>query len=194
MHKLILIPLIVFSLIFSEGIFREEIHKLVGGKGTVNFLDNPTSPVNGTTKQDGNELANLPGQEIYKSIDKKGTVNFSDNPTSSVVTTRKGSAKQDGVEVLKRNEMANGRGQEIYKSVDEKGTINFSEGPISPVTTTKRMSAKQEREEILKRNETANRPMTDAEIKAVLLTMPTWRGSASSPGWGSSGTVRTGKS
>lgn len=195
MQKSILIPFIVFGfIILPDNIFRQEIYKSVDEIGTINFSDRPASSAEGAARQDGNELANLPGQEIYKSIDEKGTVNFSDNPTSSVVTTRKGSAKQDGVEVLKRNEMANGRGQEIYKSVDEKGTVTFSDGPRSPVTTTKRMSARQEREEILKRNETANRPMTDAEIKAVLLTMPTWRGSASTPGWGSSGSVRKGRS
>ena len=49
------------------------------------------------------------GQGIYKSVDEKGTVNFSDNPNSPVVTTKKGSAKQDGAEVLKRNEKANKR-------------------------------------------------------------------------------------
>jgi len=205
MRKLILIPFIVSGLIIlPENIFRQEIYESVDEKGTINLLDSPASSVittkEGTARQDGEEvlkrhgMANRPGQEIYKSVDEKGTINFSDNPTSSVVTTKKGAAKQDGAEVLKRDEMANRRGQEIYRSVDEKGTINFSDGPISPVTTRKRMSTKQEREEILKRNETANRPMTDAEIKAVLLTMPTWRGSASSPGWGSSGSVRRGRS
>lgn len=159
MHKLILIPFIIFGFIFTEGIFREEIYKLVGERGTINFPDNLTSPVNGAAKQDGgeilnrNEMANLPGQGIYKSVDEKGTINFSDNPTSSVIRTKEVAAKQDGAEVLKRNE------------------------------------------EALKRNEMANRrPMTDDEIKAILLTRPTWRGSASSPGWGSSGTVRTGRS
>jgi hypothetical protein len=200
MHKLILIPFIVFGFIFTEGIFREEIYKLVGESGTINFSDSPTLPVNGAAKQDGgevlnrNEMANLPGQGIYKSVDEKGTVNFSDNPTSPVIARKKGAPKQDGAAVLQRNEMANLPGQEVYRSVDEKGTINFSDSPASPVITTKRMSAKQEREEILKRNETANRPMTDSEIKAVLLTMPTWRGSASSPGWGSSGTAKRRKS
>jgi len=205
MRKLILIPFIVSGLIIlPENIFRQEIYESVDEKGTINLLDSPASSVittkEGTARQDGEEvlkrhgMANRPGQEIYKSVDERGTINFSDNPTSSVVTTKKGAAKQDGAEVLKRDEMANRPGQEIYRSVDEKGTINFSDGPISPVTTRKRMSTKQEREEILKRNETANRPMTDAEIKAVLLTMPTWRGSASSPGWGSSGSVRKGRS
>jgi hypothetical protein len=152
MHKLILIPFVVFGFIFTEGIFREEIFKLVGERGTINFSDNPTLPVNGVAKQDGgevlnrNEMANLPGQGIYKSVDGKGTINFSDNPTSSVITGKERAAKQDGAEVLKRNEMPN------------------------------------------------RRPMTDDEIKAILLTRPTWRGSASSPGWGSSGTFRTGKS
>ncbi len=201
MHKLILISFITFGFIFTEGIFREEIYKLVAERGTINFSDNLTSPVNGAAKQNGgeilnrNEMANLPGQGIYKSVDEKGTINFSDNPTSSVIRTKEGAAQQDGAEVLKRNEMTNRRGQEIYSSVDEKGTINFSDGPISPVITTKRGSAKEKREEVLKRIETANRPpMTDSEIKAVLLTMPTWRGSASSPGWGSSGSVGKGRS
>ena len=159
MHKLILIPFIIFGFIFTEGIFREEIYKLVGERGTINFPDNLTSPVNGAAKQDGgeilnrNEMGNLSGQGIYKSVDEKGTIDFSDNPTSSVIRTKEGAANQDGAEVLKRNE------------------------------------------EALKRNEMANRrPMTDDEIKAILLTRPTWRGSASSPGWGSSGTVRTGRS
>ena len=67
MHKLILIPFIVFGFIFSEGIFREK---------------------------------------IYKSVDEKGTINFSDGPTSPVIAAKKGSAKQDGGEVLNRNEMA----------------------------------------------------------------------------------------
>jgi hypothetical protein len=69
MHKPILIPFILFGfIIFTEDIF---------------------------------------GQGIYKSVDEKGTVNFSDNPNSPVVTTKKGAAKQDGAEVLKRNEKAN---------------------------------------------------------------------------------------
>jgi hypothetical protein len=167
MHKLILISFITFGFIFTEGIFREEIHKLVAERGTINFSDNPTSPVNGAAKGDGgeiilkrNEMANLPGQGIYKSVDEKGTINFSDNPTSSVIRTKEGAAKQDGAEVLKRNE-----------------------------------EALKRNEEVLKRNEMANRrPMTDDEIKAVLLTRPTWRGSASSPGWGSSGSVGKGRS
>jgi hypothetical protein len=86
-------------------------------------------------------------------------------------------------------------GQEIYKSVDEKGTINFSDNPTSPVITTKKGAAKQDGAEVLKRNQTANRPpVTDSDIKAILQTMPTWRGSASSSGGGSSGTVRRGRS
>jgi len=206
MRKSILIPFIVFGfIILPENIFRQEIYESVDERGTINFSDSSASSVittkEGAARRDGEEvlrrdgMANRPGQEIYKSVDERGTINFSDNPTSSVVTTKKGAAKQDGAEVLKRDEMANRRGQEIYRSVDERGTINFSDGPTSPVITTKRGSAKQEREEILKRNETANRPpMTDSEIKAVLLTMPTWQGSASSPGWGSSGSVRTGRS
>jgi hypothetical protein len=156
MHKLILIPFIVFGFIFTEGIFREK---------------------------------------IYKPVDEKGTINSLDNPTSPVITTKKGSAKQDGGEVLKRDEMGNRPEQEIYKSVDEKGTINFSDNPTSPVITTKKGAAKQDGAEVLKRNEMANRPpMTDSDIEAKLLTMPTWRGSASSSGGGSSGTVRRGRS
>ncbi len=85
--------------------------------------------------------------------------------------------------------------QEIYRSVDEKGTITFSDGPASPVVTTKKGAAEQDGAEVLKRNEMANQPpMTDSDIKAILLTMPTWRGSASSSGGGSSGTVRRGRS
>ena len=201
MYKLILIPFIIFGFIFTEGIFREEIHKLVGERGTINFSDNPTLPVNGTAKQDGgdvskrNEMANLPRQGIYKSVDEKGTINFSDSPTSSVITRKEGAARQDGAEVLQRNEMANLPEQGIYRSVDEKGTTNFSDSLTSPVVTTKKGAVKQDGAEGLRRNETASRrPMTDDEIKATLLTMPTWRGSASSPGFGSSGRVRTGKS
>jgi hypothetical protein len=84
-------------------------------------------------------------------------------------------------------------GQQIYKSVDEKGTVNFTDNPTSSVITTQRGAAKQDGGEVLKRNEVANRPSkTDSDIKAVLQTMPTWRGSASSGG--SSGTVRRGTS
>jgi hypothetical protein len=202
MHKLILIPFIVFGFIFSEGIFREKIYKSVDEKGTINFLDNPTSPVIATkeepAKQDGgevlktNEIANRPGQEIYKSVDEKGTINFSDNPTSPVITTKKGAAKQDGGEVLKRNEVANRPRQEVYKPVDEKGTINFSDNPTSLVIATKEGSAKQDGGEVSKRDEVANRrPLTDSEIKAKLLTMSTWRGDGSSSGGGSSRTVRS---
>ena len=86
-------------------------------------------------------------------------------------------------------------GQEIYKSVDEKGTINFSDRPTSPVITTKKGAAKQDGAKVLKRNEKANRPpLTDSDIKAILLNRPTWRGSGSSSGGGSSRTVRTGTS
>ena len=81
-------------------------------------------------------------------------------------------------------------GQEIYKSVDEKGTVNFSDTPTSPVVTTKKGAAKQDGAEVLKRNEKANkRTLTDSDIEAILLKRPTWRGSASSSGGGSSGTV-----
>lgn len=86
-------------------------------------------------------------------------------------------------------------GQEIYKSLDEKGTVNFSDNPNSPVVMTKKGAAKQDGAEVLKKNEMAKRgPMTDDDIKAILLKKPTWRGSASSGGVGSSGTVRTGRS
>ena len=74
-------------------------------------------------------------------------------------------------------------GQEIYKSLDEKGTVNFSDNPNSPVVTTKKGAAKQDGAEVLKKNEMAKRgPMTDDDIKAILLKKPTWRGSASSSG------------
>jgi len=86
-------------------------------------------------------------------------------------------------------------GQEIYKSVDEKGTINFSDNPTSPVITTKKGAAKQDGADVLKKNEMAKRrPLTDSEINAILLKKPTWRGSASSSGGKSSGTVRRGRS
>ena len=89
-------------------------------------------------------------------------------------------------------------GQQVYKSVDEKGTINFSDNPNSSVIRTKKGAPKQDGAEVLKRNETANQKnkeiangsLTDDEIKAILLKKPTWRGSASSSGSGSSGTVR----
>jgi hypothetical protein len=82
-------------------------------------------------------------------------------------------------------------GQEVYKSVDEKGTVNFSDNPNSSVVTTKKGAAKQDGTEVLKKDEMANRPaLTDSDIKAILLKKPTWRGSASSSGGGSSGTVR----
>jgi len=86
-------------------------------------------------------------------------------------------------------------GQEIYKSVDEKGTVNFSDNPASPVITTKKGAAKQDGADVLKKNEMAKRrPLTDSEINAILLKKPTWRGSASSSGGSSSGTVRRGRS
>ena len=107
------------------------------------------------------------GQEVYKSVDEKGTINFSDRPTSPIITTKKAAPKQDGVEVLKRKETAN--------------------RPLLTDITTKKEAAKQDGAEVLKRNEMANRPsLTDSEIKAVLLTKPTWRGTGSS--------VRTGTS
>lgn len=89
-------------------------------------------------------------------------------------------------------------GQEVYKSVDEKGTVNFSDNPNSSVIKTKKGAPKQDGAEVLKRDEMANRKrketangsLTDAEIKAILLKKPSWRGSASSSGGGSSGTVR----
>jgi hypothetical protein len=159
MHKLILIPFIVFGFIFTEGIFREK---------------------------------------IYKPADEKGRISLSDVPTSPVITTKEGSAKQDGGdggETLKRDEVASRPEQEIYKSVDERGTINFSDNPTSQVITTKKGAAKQDGAEVLKRNEVANRPaMTDSDIKAKLLKLPTWRGSASSSAGGSSRTVRRARS
>jgi hypothetical protein len=90
-------------------------------------------------------------------------------------------------------------GQEVYKSVDDKGTVNFSDSPNSPVITTKKGAAKQDGAEVLKKNEKAREtrkggPLTDSEINATLLERPTWRGSASSGGVGSSGTVRRGRS
>lgn len=89
-------------------------------------------------------------------------------------------------------------GQEVYKSVDEKGTVNFSDTPTSPVVTNKKGAVKQDGVEVLKKNEMAKQaakkgPLTDSEIKTILLTMPTWRGGASSSG-GSSGSVRRGRS
>jgi len=86
-------------------------------------------------------------------------------------------------------------GQEVYKSVDQKGTINFSDSPTSPVVNRREGAAKQDGAEVLKKNEMAKRgPMTDDEIKATLLKKPTWRGSASSGGVGSSGTVTRARS
>ncbi len=86
-------------------------------------------------------------------------------------------------------------GQGAYKSVDEKGTVNFSDNPNSSVITTKKGAVKQDGAEVLKKNEMANRStMTDDDIKAILLKKPTWRGSASSSGGGSSGSVRRGRS
>ena len=134
-------------------------------------------------------------QKIYRPVDEKGTMNLSDSPSSPVITTKKGASEQDGAEVLKRDEVADRSGQKIYKTVDEKGTINFSDSPTSPVITTKRGASEQDGVEVLKRNEMANRrPVTDSDIEAKLLTMPTWRGNGSSSGAGSSGTVRRGRS
>ena len=89
-------------------------------------------------------------------------------------------------------------GQEVYKSVDEKGTVNFSDNPNSSVITSKKGAVKQDGTEVLKKDAIANRKnktvgngsLTDEEIKAILVTKPTWRGSASSSGGGSSGTVK----
>ncbi len=138
---------------------------------------------------------NIFRKEINKPVEEKETINFLNDSTSPVVTTKRESAEQDRGEVLKRDEMANRPEQGVYKTVDEKGTINFSDNPTSPVIATKKGAAKQDGAKVLKRNEMANpRPMTDDEIKTVLLTMPTWRGSASSSAGGSSGTVKRGRS
>jgi len=196
MHKLILIPVIVLGFIFTEDIFRQMIYKPVGEKGTINLSDSPAPPVittrRGAAERDRaevlkrDEMTNRSGQEIYKTVDEKGTINFSDSPTSPVITTRRGAAEQDGAEVLMRNEMANRSGQEIYRSVDEKGTINSSDTLTSPVTT-KRGASKQDGAEVKMAN---RRPLTDSEIKAALVAMPTWRGEGLSSG-GSSRTVRS---
>ncbi len=86
-------------------------------------------------------------------------------------------------------------GQEVYKSVDEKGTVNFSDSPNSPVVTTKKGAVKQDGAEVLKKNEKAKKgTLSDSEIEAALLKRPTWRGSTSSSGGGSSGTIRRGRS
>ncbi len=86
-------------------------------------------------------------------------------------------------------------GQEVYKSVDEKGTVNFSDSPSSPVVTTKKGAVKQDGAEVLKRNEKAKKgTLTDSDIEVILLKRPTWRGSASSGGGGSSGSVTRGRS
>ncbi len=196
-------------IVFPDSLFRKETNQPVEEKETTNFLNNSTSPVvttkRGSVERDRGELmkedemASPAGQGVYKSVDEKGTINFSDNPTSSVIATKEGAAKQDGAEGLKRNEMTNAPGQGVYRSVDEKGTINFSDNPTSAVITTKKGAVKQDGAEVLMRNEMANQkankgatqtPLTDSEIQAKLLTMPTWRGSAASSGGGSSGTVR----
>jgi hypothetical protein len=86
-------------------------------------------------------------------------------------------------------------GQGVYKSVDEKGTVNFSDNPNSPVIATKKGAVEQDGAEVLKKNEKAKEaakggPLTDSEINAILLKRPAWRGSGSSSGAGSSGTVK----
>ena len=141
-------------------------------------------------------------KEINQPVGEKETINSFNNSTSPVVTTKGESVEQDRGEVLKKDEMANPPGQGVYKWVDEKGTVNFSDNPTSSVITTKKGAVKQDGAEVLMRNEMANQKankeatqtaMTDSEIQAKLLTMPTWRGSATSSGWGSSGTA-SGKS
>ena len=144
---------------------------------------------------------NIFRKEINKPVEEKEMINFPNDSTSPVVTTKRESVEQNRGEVLKRDEMVNRPEQGVYKSVDGKGTINFSDNPTSPVITVKRGAAKQDGAEVLMRNEIANQKankranqtaMTDAEIQAKLLTMETWRGSASSSGGG--GTVRRVKS
>ena len=61
MHKPILILFIVLGfIIFAGDIFGQGIYKSVDEKGTVNFSDNPNSPVvtrkEGAAKQDGAEV------------------------------------------------------------------------------------------------------------------------------------------
>jgi len=132
-------------------------------------------------------------KEINQPVGEKETINSFNNSTSPVVTTKGESVEQDRGEVLKKDEMANPPGQGVYKSVDEKGTINFSDNPTSSVIRAKKGAVKQDGAEVLKRTEMANpRPMTDDEIKAALLAMPTWRDGPSSSGGG--GTVRRVKS
>jgi hypothetical protein len=63
MHKIILILFIVFGfIILSEDIFGQEAYKSVDERGTINFSDNPTSPVlekkKGPRKEDGAEVLN----------------------------------------------------------------------------------------------------------------------------------------
>ena len=196
-------------IVFSDSLFRKETNQPAEEKETTNFLNNSTSPVV-TTKRESverdrgevlkkNETADPPGQGVYKSVDEKGTINFSDDPTSSVIATKKGAVKQDGAELLKRNETPNPPGQGAYRSVDEKGTINFSDNPTSSVITTRKGAVKQDGGEELKRNEMASQKankgatqtaMTDSEIQAKLLTMPTRRGSPTRGRGGRSGTDR----
>jgi hypothetical protein len=75
MHKIILILFIVFGfIILSEDIFGQEAYKSVDERGTINFSDNPTSPVlekkKGPRKEDGaevlkrNEMGNRPSVMI----------------------------------------------------------------------------------------------------------------------------------
>jgi len=179
MHKPILISLIVFGfIIFPGNSFRQEIYRSIEEKGTINLSDRATSSVMTTKeadKQNGEEVlkrdetAHGSGQGIYRSVDEKGTISFSDSPTSSVITTKKGAAKQDGAEVLKRNEL-----------------VNESRVAVSEILKRPVMAS-----ETLKRNETVNqRPMTESEIQAKLLTMPTWSGEGISSGGGSR-TVRS---
>lgn len=75
MHKIILILFVVFGFIISsEDIFGQGAYKSVDERGTINFSDNPTSPVlekkKGPRKEDGaevlrrNEKANRPSTTI----------------------------------------------------------------------------------------------------------------------------------
>jgi hypothetical protein len=51
MHKTILIAFVVFGFFaFTGDIFGQQIYKSVDEKGTINFTDNPTSPVLETKK------------------------------------------------------------------------------------------------------------------------------------------------
>jgi len=84
MYKPILILLTSCFILFTGDIFGQQIYKSVDEKGTINFSDNPNSPVittkKGAVKQDG--------AEVLKRNEKAKPRSLTDSDVEAILRTR----------------------------------------------------------------------------------------------------------